>query len=162
MEEIANSNKTMKKYILVSAFLVFSLLLTGCGNQTQQNSNDSQADSSSTKSEIKADKIEVVDFHGTNRCYSCEILEKYARETLEENFQNELLNGKITFRSINGELPENRDMVIKYQARGSSLFINTITGGKDNIEEEVTVWRLIGDEQKFKTYFKGKLENYLQ
>lgn len=151
----------MKKYILVSAFLVFSLLLAGCGNQTQQNSNDSQADSSSTISEIKADKIEVVDFHGTNRCYSCETIEKYAQETIEEYFPKELADGKITFRSVNGELPENRDIVIKYQARGSSLFINAIINGKENIMEETTVWRLIGNEQKFKTYFSGEIKKLL-
>jgi hypothetical protein len=36
-------------------------------------------------------------------------------------------------------LPENKDMVIKYQARGSSFFVNAITAGKDNIKEDVTV-----------------------
>jgi len=152
----------MKKTVLVFALLALTFVLTGCGNQTQQNNSNSQVNASSAVEIAKAEKIMVIDFHGTQRCYSCQTIEKYAHETLEEYFQKELADGKITFQSINGELSENQATVIKYQARGSSLFVNAIRDGKDNIEEDTMVWRLVGDEQKFKEYFKEKINNLLK
>lgn len=152
----------MRKTFILPAFLMFLLILTGCGNQIQQGAlPSSRVNASSVSTLDRADKIEIVDFHGAHRCYSCQTIEKYAKETVEEFFSQELADGKITFQSVNGELPENQAMVIKYQARGSSLFINAIRDGKDSIEEDTTVWRLVGDEQKFKAYFKGRIDDLL-
>ena len=108
-----------------------------------------------------AEKIEVVHFHATQQCWSCIKVGEYALKTIKEKFPEEYKNGTIIFRDINGELPENRDMVIKYQARGSSLFVNAITAGKDNIKEDVTVWRLISNENQFISYFQDKLNKLL-
>lgn len=88
---------------------------------------------------ISVEKIEVVHFHATQQCWSCITVGEYALKTIKKKFSEEYKNGTIVFRDINGELPENKDMVIKYQARGSSLFVNAITMGKDDIEEDVTV-----------------------
>jgi hypothetical protein len=52
-------------------------------------------------------------------------------------------------------------MIIKYQARGSSIFVNAITAGKDNIKEDVTVWRLVSKESQFISYFQDKLNKLL-
>jgi len=70
------------------------------------------------------------------QCWSCITAGEYALKTIKEKFLEEYKNGTIAFRDINGELPENKDMVIKYQARRSSLFVSAITAGKDNIKED--------------------------
>lgn len=108
-----------------------------------------------------ADKIEVVHFHATQQCYSCITVGELALKTIKEKFPEEYANGKIVFRDINGELQENRDMVMKYRAGGSSLFVNAIKDGQDNIEEDTTVWRLISDENQFMDYFQGRLNKLL-
>lgn len=108
-----------------------------------------------------ADKIEVVHFHGTQQCWSCITVGDYALKTIKEKFPEEFESGKIIFKDINGELKENQAIVIKYQARGSSLFVNSILGEKDNIKEDVTVWRLVNSEDQFKTYFENKLKGLL-
>jgi len=110
---------------------------------------------------IAAEKIEVVHFHATQQCWSCITVGEYALKTIKEKFPEEYKNGTIVFRDINGELPENKDMVIKYQARGSALFVNAITAGQDNIEEDVTVWRLVSNESQFISYFQNKLNKLL-
>jgi FtsZ-interacting cell division protein ZipA len=110
---------------------------------------------------ISAEKIEVVHFHGTHQCWSCITVGEYALKTIKEKFPEEYKNGTIVYRDINGELPENKDIVMKYQASGSSLFVNAITAGKDNIEEDVTVWRLISNESQFINYFQDKLNKLL-
>jgi len=108
-----------------------------------------------------ADKIEVIHFHATQQCWSCITVGEYALKTIQEKFPEEYKNGIIIFRDVNGELPQNRDMVLKYQAGGSSLFVNAIRDGKDNIQEDVTVWRLVSNETQFINYFENKLKTLL-
>ena len=110
----------------------------------------------------KTDKIEVFLFHATQRCISCVNIGKFAKQTIDNNFSEELNLGKIVFREINIDLPENYELVEKFQASGSSLFINTIRSGKDYIEQDLKVWRLVGNEENFESYFKEKLENILK
>lgn len=130
-----------------------------------QNTNDqtvkSREELPTSTAKISAEKIEVVHFHATQQCWSCITVGKYVLKTIKEKFSDEYKNGIIVFKDINGELPENRDIVMKYHARGTSLFINAITDGKDNIEEDVTVWRLVNNEDQFINYFENKLKKLL-
>ena len=109
----------------------------------------------------KADKVEVFLFHATKRCITCITIGKLAGETVNEYFQPELRNGQIKFREINTDLSENKDLARKFQASGSSLFINAIINGKDNITEDTKVWRLVSDKAQFKNYLKDKIDNLL-
>lgn len=104
-----------------------------------------------------ADKVEVYLFHATRRCTTCIAIGKLAGETVEEYFQPEIRDGRIEFKEINIDLPENQELANKFQAGGSALFINTIRGGQDNISEDTTVWRLTTDEKRFKDYLRGRL-----
>jgi len=107
------------------------------------------------------DKIEVVHFHGTQQCWSCITVGEYALKTIKEKFPEEYKNGTVVFKDINGELSENKDIVTKYRASGSSLFVNATKGGVDNIEEDVTVWRLVTNEDQYINYFQNKINNLL-
>lgn len=146
--------------------LLFSLLIVGIvvwggymsKSSDKQTINNSQMVASNL---ALASSIEVVHFHGARQCWSCITVGEYALKTIKEKFPEEYANGTIVFKDINGELPENKDIVIKYQARGSSLFVNTITGGEDNIEEDVAVWRVVGSESQFISYFEKKLNKIL-
>jgi len=108
-----------------------------------------------------AEKIEVVHFHATEQCWSCITVGEYALKTIKERFPDEYKNGVIIYKDVNGELPENRDIVMKYRAGGSSLYINSITAGSDKIEEDANVWRLVGDEARFLDYFEVKIKKLL-
>ena len=81
--------------------------------------------------------------------------------TSQEKFPEEYASGKIVFKEINAELPENQAIVNKYQARGSSLFVNAIRGSNDEITEDTTVWRLVNSETQYTAYFESKLKTLL-
>jgi UDP-N-acetylmuramyl tripeptide synthase len=158
-----------KIIILIIAVVVIGIALLIAKNSNKPKETQS-ADNQMTKSQeelpmstakISAEKIEVVHFHGTHQCWSCITVGEYALKTIKERFPEEYKNGVIVYKDINGELPENKDIVMKYKATGSSLYINAITGGNDKIEEDVTVWRLISDEQQFLDYFEAKLKKLL-
>lgn len=104
-----------------------------------------------------ADRIEVVNFHATQRCLSCETLGKLSEKTIKERFADEIANGKIIFKSINGELRENIEIVNLYKASGSSLYINAIKDGKDHIVQNIKVWQYLSDEAAFMNYLEKQL-----
>ena len=110
---------------------------------------------------IQADKVQVFLFHATQRCTTCIAIGRLAGATVNEYFQNELQSGKIEFREINIDLPENKELAQKFQASGSALFINVIYDGQDHISEDATVWRLATNETQFKSYLKDKIDNLL-
>ena len=85
-----------------------------------------------------------------------------AEETIKTYFSNELKSGKIVFGHINGELPENSELVKKYEATGSSLWIGTYyKDGKFAKEENVNVWYKISNKQDYMIYLKGVIEQKL-
>jgi len=104
-----------------------------------------------------AERVEVFLFHRTQRCTTCIAIGKLSGQTVEERFGPEVLSGKVVFREINIDEPENKALAEKFQASGSSLFINAVRGESDNIQEDTQVWRLVGDSEAFKDYLAGKL-----
>ena len=109
----------------------------------------------------KADRIEVINFHATQRCVSCTTLGKLSEKTITERFANEVASGKIIFKSVNVELRKNTEIVNLYQASGSSLYINAIKDGKNNIVQNVKVWQYLSDEIAFTNYLETKLRSLL-
>jgi hypothetical protein len=153
----------MKKYIIIIAILIITIFgfitFNNYGQKEEQvNNNYSVIDIKLPKTE----KIEVFLFHTTQRCTSCINIGKFAKQTIDNNFSEELNSGRIVFKEINIDLPENYQLTEKFQASGSSLFINTIRGGRDYIEQDLKVWRLVGNEGEFESYFKEKLEDILK
>lgn len=108
-----------------------------------------------------SEKVEVFVFHTTQRCISCINIGKYTKSVIEEKFPDELKSGKITFREVNIDLVENRQLAKDYGVNGSALYINAIKDGKDNHEEDTTVWRLVTNEAQMKSYFEAKLKKLL-
>ena len=151
--EIAKKN-TMKKTIIIPALLLFSIFAIGCENQPL----------SLMETKQKVDRIEIIDFHSTRRCASCMGMERNAKATLEKYFKKELESRKITFQTINVEEsnPQTATLVQKYQATGSSLFINVIQNGEDHIEQDVGAWRYARQNEQFQVYFREKISNLLK
>lgn len=159
-----------KKIIIIAIFGIGGLiLLNSLGKRrqpqpqtlVQAETQVKQSPSADNVSLAPADKIEVVNFFGTQRCVSCLTIGKFTKKTLEEKFALELESGKIVFKEINGELPENKEIVVKYQARGSSLFINAIRGEAEDVSEDTMVWRLVNSEEQFVSYLEKKLNKLL-
>jgi len=149
--------------IIITLFLGFKSFSTLDSTQPVSVIKPKKENSSSLVSQetIPADKIEVIHFHGTHQCFSCITVGKYALQTIKDIFPEEYQSEKIVFKDINVELSENKEIVTKYQARGSSLFINAIGNNKDSIEEDTVVWRLVNNQENFTDYFENKLKTLL-
>jgi hypothetical protein len=106
-------------------------------------------------------RVEIIHFHGTHQCNSCKMVGALAEKTAQTHFRDELRAGQITFAHVNGQLAENREMVLKYGATSSSLWIGTIIDGALHKEQNFEVWRKIQNEGEYMEYLKGLLEKRL-
>ncbi|MDD5590682.1 MAG: nitrophenyl compound nitroreductase subunit ArsF family protein [Dehalococcoidales bacterium] len=111
---------------------------------------------------LQANRVDLVYFHRTNRCYSCNWAEAETRYTLEAYFQEELNSGKITFESIDVQEGSNAAIIEKYGAYTSQLFINTVIDNTDHIEHISEIWQLIGDEEGFILFMETRINNALE
>lgn len=110
---------------------------------------------------VPAEKVEVFLFHRTQRCATCIAIGKLSGQTVEERFGPEVSSGKVVFREVNIDEPENKALAEKFKTSGSSLFINAIRNGSDNIQEDAQVWRLTSDSEVFKNYLADKINALL-
>jgi len=152
----------MKKELVAAIALIFVVAISGCAGQSQPITADA-AMSSLSKNASDAMRVEVLHFHGAHQCYSCITVGAYAEETINTYFADELSSGKITFAHINGELPENQDLVKKYGVTGASLWLGVYAkDGSFSAEENTNVWYKISDKEGYMSYLKGIIEQKIR
>ena len=78
------------------------------------------------------DCVEVIHFHGKQRCPTCMAIEKHAREVVEHDFARQKKLGKVKFMVIDINSAEGRKIAKDYRVSYSSLFLNSRRGGKQS------------------------------
>ncbi|MCK0132085.1 nitrophenyl compound nitroreductase subunit ArsF family protein [Flavobacteriaceae bacterium F08102] len=118
----------------------------------QSNSNRQSIDQSISK-------IEVLDFHSTHRCITCNAIEANTKYTLNTYFPEELKNNRITLKVINVDKKENQKIAEKFEASGTSLFLNVIKNGKETHINLTNFAFMKGkDKEAFSKELKAKIE----
>jgi hypothetical protein len=79
----------------------------------------------------KPNKLKIVYFHSEHRCPTCISIEDNTKKTLDTYFAKQLKDGTITFKVLNIDEGKNLQMVEKYKAEGSSLFLTKVSGSKE-------------------------------
>jgi hypothetical protein len=150
------------KYIFLQ--IILAAFITGCSTKSDTSlatCTDSLGCNLTGSITTPVDKLEIYHFHGTSQCYSCKTVGAYAEETVNTYFKEELDSGKIAFGHINIDLIENRELVVKYGATGSSLWLGTYRGAEFEAEEDINVWYKIQDKEAYMAYLKGVIEQKL-
>jgi len=136
------------------AVIVISLILTSVNGQ------DNIKSTSLNKSNSK---IEVLDFHSTHRCMTCNAIEANTKYTLDTYFAKEMKEDKISFQVINIDEKENEEIAEKYEAAGTSLFLNVIKNGKETHIDLTDLAFLKGNDQEaFSKELKSKIDAELK
>jgi hypothetical protein len=109
------------------------------------------------------DRVDVVYFHRPQRCPTCLCFEERIRYVMSTYFQNDLDSGKMTFGVYNIGDSKNADIVKKYGAVGSQLFINTVKDGTDHITDiqDIWSWHCRTDKESFDQKVKNVIEQSL-
>ncbi len=137
--------------------MLFSVLtfiaLTACGNAPKKQSTDA----------APKNCVEVLSFHGKQRCATCIAIEKSTKEVVEKEFAQQIKDGKIYFRIIDISKPENEALADKYEVTWSSLLINKLQDGEETVNNltEFAFANARSNPEKFKVGLKAEIEKLL-
>ena len=107
--------------------LMVSLVMLACGQRT-----NSETDNEPTK-QVK-DYVEVLYFHGKQRCVTCRAIEQRTKEVINAQYAKQMQSGKVVLRVIDISMKENEAIAGKYQVTWSSLFLVSHKNGKEQAE----------------------------
>lgn len=107
------------------------------------------------------DVVEVVYFHRAQRCSGCIHAQDTTEYTLNTYFADEMESGEIVFMALNLQDANNSAMVQKFGAYTSSLFLNDVEGGADDIQELTDIWFVLWDDEEFVDVLKTAIEECL-
>jgi hypothetical protein len=165
--------RKLYKFAIVGLLIILLTidLATGCknrGEQKREQSNvasEAQAEKISTEEKSSPGETEVIAyyFYTNFRCQSCYTIEKYTKETIESNFEDELVSGKLVFKAVNVEEKENEHFINDYQLYTKSVVLSLIKDGKEvrfkNLKE---VWELLRNKDRFYKYIKEETQKFLE
>jgi hypothetical protein len=150
------SLRTKTHFIIISILAIVSLFFACSSPPAQPTSPPDEpaapsemttapSDNSSTsqipdESPGSLDRVDVVYFHRPQRCPTCLCFEERIRYVMNTYFQNELDSGQMTFGVYDIGDSKNIDIVKKYGAISSQLFINTVKDGTDHIRDIQDIW----------------------
>ena len=107
-------------------------------------------------------KVIAYYFHGRARCRSCILIESYTKEAIYRDFENELKTGRLEWRPVNVEEPDNSHFIKDYKLYTKSVIIADIQDSRQirwkNLEK---VWELIYDKDDFLNYISDEIKAYL-
>lgn len=106
--------------------------LTACGGNGAKKSDAAKAEQAQQQ-EAK-DRVEILYFHGRQRCATCVAIEKNVKEAVEMQFADELKNRTVVFLTIDISKTENEKIAEKYEVTWSSLLISSWKDGKETYE----------------------------
>jgi hypothetical protein len=111
----------MKKIISLLVLLTFATGMFAC-------SGSSSASPKGPSSLAPGKKVEVVYFHFTRRCMTCNNVEKVSKEAVETQYAPQVKANEITFKSVNLDEKDGEAIGAKYKIEGQTLII--ISGDK--------------------------------
>ena len=113
---------------------------------------------------ILQSRVDVVYSHMNQRCPTCLCFEERINTVIEKYFSEQISSGKLTYKVVNAQDPQNAAFARKWGAVGSQLFINTVINGFDNIEDiqDIWNWDCRTDQAGFDLKVKNAIEQRLK
>ena len=108
------------KHILILLAVIIGL--TACASDAQKKEGTSK------------DGVEVLYFHGKQRCATCQAIEEETKDLINSQFAEAVKSGKVRFRVVDITKSENEALADKYEITWSSLVIVKYNNGKETAE----------------------------
>lgn len=115
----------MKKItIMLLATLLSTTTISACtGNNTPESKKETVAKQEGA--------VEIIYFHGKQRCKTCIAIEKETKALVEGELAELVKKGKVKFRIVDFSTDEGKKIASKYRVTFSSLFVVTPKGAED-------------------------------
>jgi len=158
--------------LIGTIFIIVSVvgLIVGCENSGEQETAQTNAASEAQAVEIPAEDKTVVGkngviayyFYTNTRCKSCYTIEKYTKEALESNFEDELASRKLVFTPVNVEEKENEHFLGDYQLYTKSVVLSLVKEGQEiKFKNLKKVWELLRNKDEFYKYIEEEVQKFL-
>ncbi|MGN0310413.1 MAG: nitrophenyl compound nitroreductase subunit ArsF family protein [Bacteroides sp.] len=110
------------------------------------------------------DHVEVMYFHGKQRCMTCMAIEKHAREVVEKDFAHEKKSGNVVFRVVDISTDEGAKIAKDYRVTWSSLYVNGWKNGKEmrNDMTQFAFKNARNHTDEFKKGVSGKIKELMK
>jgi hypothetical protein len=105
------------------------------------------------------DGIELLYFHRTDRCQSCNNAEQYARDTLNTYFPDQLKSGTLSIQSI--DYQKDRAMAEKYGVNMQGLKLKITKNGQETVKDVSEIWAYVRDKNAYMSYLQDVLKKEL-
>ena len=135
--------------------LIATLVLVSCENGSKKKTGENQEE------EIQSNRIEVLYFHGAQRCITCRAIETNTVALLDNLYAKEKAEGKIIYKVIDISKKENEAITDKYEV---TWFVNGWKDGKENVNNmtEFSFSNAKNTPDKFKEGIKSKIDELLK
>jgi hypothetical protein len=120
---------------------------------------DQKSDSMAIAAETGADKVQLLYFHRTERCVTCNNVEQYARDTLDTYFKNELDSGIISINSI--DYQKDKETAKKYTVKMQGLKMEITKNGETSVKDIPEVWTYAKDKTAYMKFLKSIIDKEL-
>ena len=106
-------------------------------------------------------RLVVSYLHTTTRCFSCIQIEDFTSWAVHEDFASELADGRLEWRVLNVDEPENAHFTKDYQLYTKSVILSWVENGREvrwkNLER---VWKLLDDQKEFHAYVVSEIRSF--
>jgi len=108
-------------------------------------------------------KVIAYYFHGELRCRTCRTIEAYSEEAITKEFTNEIASGRLAWRVVNVDEPENKHFVEDFALASKSLVLAEYRDGKVTRHENLQqIWQLVRDKEAFLAYVRAATSDFLR
>jgi hypothetical protein len=149
------------KKITTAVLLVFVAASVGYLVLSESGQQES-AGVSAVAADDDGDKTVVYYFHATKRCKTCRTIESYAEDAIRSGFPDEVASGKIEWRTVNLDYPENEHFIDDYELATRTVVLVDRENGVDVRWQRLDrVWELVHDKQDFVDYIWAETNDFL-
>ncbi len=146
----------MKRIIIMLVAAVVSAVTMSACNGANASNETSTTEVAAPKSD---NKVEVIYFHGKQRCMTCMAIEKETKALMEGELAEQVKAGKVRMRVVDFSTEEGKAIAKKYKVTFSSLFV-VANPGKNEKAEDLTRFAFANarnNPEGFRKELKGKV-----
>lgn len=111
----------------------------------------------------QTDKVIAYYFHRTERCATCNKMEAHSREAIESAFLEELKSGRLQWRVVNYQQPQNEHFRGEFGLVAPSLVLVALREGQQTeFKDLADIWILVDDKNAFMDYVERELRAFLE
>ncbi len=105
--------------------------------------------------------VEVLYFHGKQRCATCVAIEENTKQVIEERFSEQIATGELVFKTI--DINENETLADKYEITWSSLILVDNENEKEIVEDltNFAFTNALNSPEEFKEGVSKQINNML-